>query len=76
MSNSISRILTLTKRNFKEILRDPISLVFTIGLPLVMEIVFYFLFHELTDQFDVKYLAPGIVVFSQAFLLHEPYLWL
>ena len=33
-----------------------------------MEIVFYFIFHELTDQFDMKYLAPGIVVFSQAFL--------
>ena len=68
MSNSISRILTLTKRNIKEILRDPISLVFTIGLPLVMEILFYYIFHELTDQFDMKYLAPGIVVFSQAFL--------
>ena len=68
MSNSISRILTLTKRNIKEILRDPISQVFTIGLPLVMEILFYYIFHELTDQFDMKYLAPGIVVFSQAFL--------
>lgn len=68
MNKSLSRIIILTKRNFKEILRDPISLIFTIGLPLVMEIVFYFLFHELTDQFDMKYLAPGIVVFSQAFL--------
>ena len=68
MNNSISRILTLTKRNIKEILRDPISLVFTIGLPLVMEILFYYIFHELTNQFDMKYLAPGIVVFSQAFL--------
>lgn len=68
MSKSFSRILTLTKRNIKEIIRDPLSLVFIIGLPLVMEILFYFLFHNLTSQFEMKYLAPGIVVFSQAFL--------
>lgn len=68
MINSISRIFTLTKRNLKEIIRDPISLTFIIGLPLLMEIVFYFIFHNLTTQFEMKYLAPGIVVFSQAFL--------
>lgn len=68
MNNSLSRIFTLTKRNIKEILRDPLSLCFTIGLPLVMEILFYFIFHNLTAQFEMKYLAPGIVVFSQTFL--------
>ena len=68
MRNSLGRIYTLTKRNFKEILRDPISLSFTIGLPLIMEILFYFIFHKLTSQFEMRYLAPGIVVFSQAFL--------
>ena len=62
------RIFTLTGRNVKEILRDPLSLVFTLALPLVMEILFYLLFHGLTSQFEMKYLAPGIVVFSQAFL--------
>lgn len=68
MIGSISRILTLTNRNIKEILRDPLSLIFTIALPLAMEILFYFIFHELTSQFEMKYLAPGIVVFSQSFL--------
>ena len=68
MSKSIFRILVLTKRNIKEILRDPISLIFTLGLPLLMEILFYFLFHKMTSQFEMKFLAPGIVVFSQAFL--------
>lgn len=62
------RIFTLTGRNIKEIFRDSLSLVFTIALPLVMEILFYLLFHNLTSQFEIKYLAPGIVVFSQAFL--------
>lgn len=68
MRSSLSRIWVLTTRNVKEILRDPLSLAFTLGLPLIMEILFYLIFHELTDQFQMKYLAPGIVVFSQAFL--------
>ena len=68
MRKSFMRILTLTGRNLKEIIRDPLSLVFTLGLPLFMEVLFYFIFHKLTSQFEMKYLAPGIVVFSQSFL--------
>ena len=68
MKKSINRIFTLTSRNLKEIIRDPLSLLFMIGLPIFMEILFYFIFHKLTSQFEMKYLAPGIVVFSQAFL--------
>ena len=68
MHNSIKRIAVLTKRNIKEIIRDPLSLIFTIFLPLFMEIAFYLLFHNLTNQFQMKYLAPGIVVFAQSFL--------
>lgn len=68
LSESIKRICTLTGRSVKEIIRDPISIVFLIGLPLAMEILFYLIFHSMTDQFEMKYLAPGIVVFSQAFI--------
>ena len=68
MADSFKRIFRLTKRNVKEIVRDPLSLVFTLALPLFMEIMFYLIFHKLTAQFQMKYLAPGIVVFSQAFL--------
>ena len=68
MRESCSRIYALSKRNAKEIVRDPLSLIFMIGLPLFMEILFYLLFHKMTDQFGMIYLAPGIVVFSQAFL--------
>ena len=68
MKESLSRIFTLTKRNVKEILRDPLSIIFTFGFPLLLLIVFYAIFHKLTDQFQMKYLAPGIVVFAQAFL--------
>lgn len=66
--NSFKRILILTKRNIKEIVRDPLSIIFLIALPLLMQIMFYFLFHTKTSQFEMKYLAPGIVVFSQSFL--------
>lgn len=68
MRESIRRIGVLTKRNLREILRDPISLTFTIALPLLMEILFYAIFHKMTAQFEMRYLAPGIVVFAQAFL--------
>ena len=68
MRKSFSRILTLTGRNIKEILRDPLSLVFTLGFPLLLEVLFYLIFHKMTSQFEMKYLAPGIVVFSQSFL--------
>jgi ABC-2 type transport system permease protein len=68
MRKSLSRIITLCRRNLTEIVRDPLSLVFMLALPLFMEILFYFLFHGLTSQFEMKYLAPGIVVFAQSFL--------
>lgn len=68
MRSSIKRICTLTERNVKEIIRDPLSLAFLLALPLVMEVLFYYIFHNLTSQFEMKYLAPAIVVFSQAFL--------
>ena len=68
MKQSLARIRALAGRNMKELLRDPLSLVFLVGMPLGMEVLFYFLFHKLTDQFQMRYLAPGIVVFSQAFL--------
>lgn len=65
---SLNRIATLSLRNIKEIVREPLSLIFSLGLPLVMEIGFYYIFHDLTPQFGIKYLAPGIIAFSQTFL--------
>ncbi len=67
MNKSLKRTVTFTKRNLIELIRDPLSLVFLIGLPLFMEVLFFFIFHEMTDQFEIKNLAPGIVVFAQAF---------
>ena len=68
MRDSIRRIRLLAGRNIKEIRRDPLSLIFMMAMPLMMEVLFYYLFHMATSQFEMKWLAPGIVVFSQAFL--------
>ncbi|MCH5171940.1 MAG: ABC transporter permease [Erysipelotrichales bacterium] len=65
---SINRIFSLTIRNLKEILRDPLSLIFLFLLPLVMLVLFYFLFGNLTIQFEIKYFAPGIAAFGGAFI--------
>ena len=50
MNSSINRVYILTKRNLKEIIRDPLSIIFLIVLHLLMEIVFYLLFGKLTSQ--------------------------
>lgn len=65
---AVKRVFALTARNIKEIFRDPISLVFLFALPILMEILFYFLFSQQTDQFKMAYLAPAMVGFSNAFL--------
>lgn len=68
MKQSLNRIFIFTKRNLKEIIRDPLSLIFLIALPAFLLILFYFIFHNLTAQFEIKYLAPSIVVFAQSFI--------
>lgn len=65
---SAKRIGALVLRHQKEIVRDPISLVFLYGLPLIMEVLFYFLFASKTDQFKMAFLAPAMVGFSNVFL--------
>jgi len=68
MRNSCRRVSTLALRNLREIVREPLGLIFMIGLPLLMQVLFYYIFHNMTAQFEMKYLATGIVVFAQSFL--------
>lgn len=62
------RTLAFAKRNVKEVIREPLSIIFLFALPLVMLVAFYFLFGAMTDQFQMRYLAPGIVSFGGSFL--------
>ncbi len=61
------RTLVFAKRNIKEIFRDPISLIFCIGLPLFLLIIFQ-QFNIPNDAYKISNFAPSIVVFSFTFI--------
>lgn len=64
------RALVFAKRNAQEILRDPLSYVFCLALPVVMLVVFYGVFYSPeVPLFAIDNLAPGITVFSFAFVM-------
>lgn len=65
------RALTFSKRNIKEILRDPLSLIFGIGFPVVLMTAMHFLsksIEGMPDAFSIFAFAPGMVVFGLSFL--------
>lgn len=59
-----------TKRNLKELLSDPLSLAFTIGLPAFLLIFMVSLEKSLgvNDSFEVENFVPSTIIFSYAFL--------
>ena len=65
---SLKRMRALTVRNMKEIIRDPLSLIFLYATPLLMLVLFYFLFSSQTDQFKLSFLTPSMCAFAGAFL--------
>ena len=61
------RMLNFAKRNFKELIRDPISLVFEIALPIFL--LFIFQQFNLPDEiFKIENFTPGIILFGFAFI--------
>ena len=65
------RALTFSKRSFKEILRDPLSLIFGIGFPIVLMTAMHFLsksIEGMPNSFSISAFAPGMVVFGLSFL--------
>ena len=61
------RALNFAKRNFKELIRDPLGLVFTIVLPMFLLYIFQ-QFKIPSESFELKNFTPGIVVFSFSFI--------
>lgn len=57
-------------RNLKEILRDPLNLIFTLGLPLFLLLFMTSLNKNLgvNDAFNVENFAPSTIIFSFSFL--------
>lgn len=62
------RSLELAKRNLIEVWRDPLSLGLTVGLPILMLVVFQAL-SGVDDIFKPRNLAPGVVLFGFVMLM-------
>lgn len=61
------RIINFAKRNFKEIIRDPLSIIFAILLPLFL----LFIFQQLnipSENYKLENFTPGIIIFGFSFL--------
>ncbi len=61
------RTLNFAKRNFKEIARDPLSLIFAVILPLFLLFIFQ-QFDIPNDSYNLENFTPGIVVFGFSFI--------
>lgn len=61
------RTLNFAKRNFKEIARDPLSLIFAVILPLFLLFIFQ-QFDIPNESYNLENFTPGIVVFGFSFI--------
>ena len=67
------RIFLFSKRNIKEILRDPINLFFSLGFPLVLLALLSVINSAIPSEakntmFQIKNLAPGLAMFGSVFM--------
>ena len=63
------RLLTFAKRNFQEIVRDPINLSFLFGFPVVLLLLLSAIQANIpVEMFVIEHLAPGVAVFGLAFM--------
>lgn len=63
------RIRTFAKRNAKEILRDPLTLFFGIGFPLVLLLLLTLIQSNIpVPLFELNSLTPGVTVFGLSFI--------
>ena len=63
------RMLAFARRNTKEILRDPLTLFFGLGFPLILlGLLSLIARHAPVEMFRIDSLAPGIAAFGYSFL--------
>ncbi len=63
------RMLSFAKRNIKEILRDPLNLLFGLGFPLVLILLLSAIQANIPVKlFEIQRLTPGITVFGLSFM--------
>ncbi len=65
----MKRLMTLSRRTAREILRDPLNLAFGLGFPLVVLLLLSAIQANIpVSLFEIGHLAPGITVFGLSFL--------
>ncbi len=67
----MNKLMALTNRNLKEMLRDPLSIVFCLIFPVVMLILMQAIFlnmEQVPDNFRIESYASGICVFGYTFI--------
>ena len=63
------RLLTFAKRNASEILRDPLSLFFGLGFPVVLLLLFTAIQANIpVSMFELENITPGLSVFGLSFV--------
>ena len=63
------KMLTFSNRNAKEILRDPLNLIFGLGFPVILLLLLSAIQANIpVSLFEITSLAPGIAVFGLSFM--------
>lgn len=63
------RMFVFAKRNAKELLRDPLTVIFGLGFPLVLLLLLSAIQANIpVPLFEIKRLSPGIAVFGLSFM--------
>ena len=63
------RMMTFAKRNFREMVRDPLTVCFGLGFPIVLLLLLSALQSNIpVDLFAIDRLTPGILVFGFSFM--------
>ena len=70
----MKRIQAFSSRTLREILRDPLSYIFCLGLPLVMLVILSLVNQSIPPEagntaFEIASLTPAIAVFGQTFVM-------
>lgn len=63
------RMLNFAKRNTKEIIRDPINIIFGLGFPIILLLLLSAIQANIpVPLFEIAHLTPGICVFGLSFM--------
>ncbi|MBQ3063434.1 MAG: ABC transporter permease [Clostridia bacterium] len=63
------KMLTFARRNAKEILRDPLTLAFGLGFPLILILLMSAIQANIpVPLFEIAHLTPGVTVFGLSFM--------